>query len=66
MVSHKHTLAKTISYRALATAETMAIAWLLTGNWNVVFAFAAIETFFRLLTYYGHERFWVWIGKHWR
>lgn len=56
--NHKRTLTKTITWRVLASLDTFAIAWLITGNPLTGFAIAGIEILTKLGLYYLHERGW--------
>ena len=51
-------LAKTITWRILATSDTFLIAWLITGKWSWAGAIAGIEVITKMFLYYGHERVW--------
>lgn len=51
-------LVKTISWRTIATTDTILIARLLTGSWTVGFGIAGIEVVTKILLYYFHERGW--------
>ena len=42
----------------VATLTTVAIAWWVTGNWQVGVQVGVIEVFAKLALYYLHERFW--------
>ena len=49
---------KTVSYRALGTATTAAIAWGVTGDTGHAMAIAGVEPLAKMLLYYFHERAW--------
>lgn len=49
---------KGISWRFIATSTTMTVAYLLTGDMEVVLATGAIDVVAKLLFYYLHERAW--------
>ena len=51
-------LAKTISWRVVATTTTFAIAWGITGDVGAGAAIGGIEGVAKLFLYYGHERAW--------
>ena len=51
-------LLKTISWRALASTDTLMIAWLLTGNLKTAESIMSLEIFTKMFLYYVHERFW--------
>ncbi len=54
----KRSLAKTISWRAVGTIDTVLIAWLITGTLTLAFSIGAIELISKLVLYYFHERAW--------
>ena len=51
-------LAKTISWRVIATTDTVLIAWLLTGDLKIGLGIAGIEVITKMIIYYFHERGW--------
>jgi adenylylsulfate kinase len=54
----RRSLAKTISWRILATLTTGTIVWLLTGELTLAVAVGGIEAVTKMVLYYGHERLW--------
>jgi len=58
MVSRKRHIAKAVSWRILGTLDTMAIAWLITGDPMIGVSIGLIESFTKLALYYFHERAW--------
>ena len=54
----KRSLVKTLSWRAIATTDTIIIARLITGSWTVGFGIASIEVVTKMVLYYFHERGW--------
>ncbi len=52
------TFTKTISWRIIATLATVTISYLLTKDFLIAFSIGSIEVFFKMILYYGHERFW--------
>tara|TARA_B100000745_G_scaffold281564_1_gene214333 strand:- start:2416 stop:2679 length:264 start_codon:yes stop_codon:yes gene_type:complete len=56
--STKRSLAKTLTWRVIATADTILIARLLTGSWTIGFGIAGIEVVTKMVLYYFHERQW--------
>ena len=54
----KRSILKTITWRTIATADTILIARLLTGSWKVGFGIAGIEVITKIILYYLHERSW--------
>lgn len=60
-------LAKTISWRILATLTTFLISWLITQDYGLALAIGGIEAVVKLFAYYLHERAWTNVkwGKTW-
>ena len=57
-VEKKRHLAKTITWRIIASADTFLIAWLITGHFDWAGAIAGIEVVTKMFLYYIHERAW--------
>lgn len=57
-VSQKRHLAKTLTWRVLATATTVTLAWLVSGDPMVGLTVGGYEFFAKMLLYYLHERAW--------
>ncbi len=55
-------LAKTISWRALGSLDTMFLGWLFTGSLKVAGSIASAEVLTKIVLYYLHERGWAHIG----
>lgn len=51
-------LAKTFSWRFLASIDTFLLGWLVTGNLVFAGSIASLEVLTKLLLYYAHERAW--------
>ncbi len=58
MISRRRHVVKAITWRCLATFDTVIIAWWVTGDWQVGVQVGAIEVVTKLALYYLHERFW--------
>lgn len=54
----KRSLVKTLSWRAIATTDTIIIARIITGSWTVGLGIAGIEVLTKMVLYYLHERGW--------
>jgi len=54
----RRSLAKTLTWRVLATSDTFLIAWLITGQLDWAGTIAGIEVLTKMFLYYGHERVW--------
>ncbi len=63
--SRKISLAKTLSWRVLATFTTFCIAWAVTGDITAGLAVGGIEAVAKMFLYYVHERAWERF-LHWR
>ncbi len=63
MDKHKRTIAKTISFRVLATITTMILVYIFTKDLAITGSIGLLETVSKLVLYYGHERAWEKI--HW-
>ena len=58
MVSAKRHLAKTLTWRIVATTDTFLLAWLITGQVDFAGLIAGFEVVTKMMLYYGHERVW--------
>lgn len=54
----RRSLAKTLTWRIVATTDTFIIAWIITGEWSFAGAIAGVEVITKMFLYYGHERIW--------
>ena len=54
----KRHLAKTLTWRFLATLTTMIIAWIVSGDPFTGLVVGGIEFFIKMTVYYIHERIW--------
>ena len=54
----KRHVAKTITWRILATLTTTIIAWIISGDPTTGLAIGGIEFFVKMPVYYIHERLW--------
>ena len=50
----RRSLAKTLTWRVLATTDTFIISWFITGTWTLAGAIAGIEVITKMFLYYGH------------
>ena len=57
-IEKKRHLAKTLSWRVVATSDTFFVAWLVTGKIDWAAGIASIEVLTKTFLYYWHERFW--------
>ena len=59
MIDHrKRSIAKTLTWRALATIATITIVYAFTSEAAVSFGIGAVEVATKIVLYYGHERAW--------
>jgi len=56
--TNKRSIAKTFTWRLLATFTTFVISWVITGSLAIGLGIASIEFWAKLILYYGHERLW--------
>lgn len=56
--TRKYHLAKTLSWRVLASLTTFALAWLLTGDMAIGATIGGSEAVVKMVLYYVHERAW--------
>lgn len=52
------TLAKTITWRIIATLTTVSLVWLFTGSLKIAEAVGAVELVVKMILYYAHEEAW--------
>ena len=57
--THVRTIAKTFSWRFIATLITFSIAWLVTGKLTIAAEIGLADTIIKLGAYYFHERAWI-------
>ena len=56
--NNTRSLVKTLTWRFIATTDTILIAFLLTRSWEVGLGIASIEVVTKMVLYYLHERGW--------
>lgn len=56
--SHKRSMLKAISWRALGTLDTFVLSWLITGRIDLAAAIGGTEIITKMILYYLHERAW--------
>ena len=57
-IDKKRHLAKTLTWRILATTDTFLIAWIITGKIDWAAGIAGVEVLTKMFLYYWHERLW--------
>ena len=58
MESTRRSIAKTLSWRLLATAITSTLVFTFTGKWEFAATIGLCDTFIKFFVYFGHERIW--------
>jgi len=61
--SRLRSLIKAISWRIVATATIIAIAYFTTGDIKIAVTIGVLEFFIKLALYYVHERAWQTVPK---
>lgn len=56
--THKRTIAKTITWRVIATTTTIAVIYMWTGDAAKAFGAGLVANAFKTIFYYIHERLW--------
>lgn len=51
-------LAKTVSWRAVGTIDTMLLAWWISGDPLIGLQVGAVEVITKMILYYFHEKVW--------
>lgn len=54
----RRSLAKTLSWRAIATAVTASLTYVFTGSWELGVTVGGADTLLKLGLYFAHERAW--------
>lgn len=61
-ITRRRTLAKAVSWRAVATLDTFVISYLVTGSGTWAGTIAGFEVLTKIVIYYCHERVWIRVG----
>jgi len=56
--SRKRHVAKTLTWRAIGTLDTMILSWIITGNPLIGLKIGVAELITKMILYYLHERVW--------
>lgn len=59
MESHKRSIVKALSWRAIATVVTFLISFIVIGSVETAVKIGLLDTFIKLAAYYFHERAWI-------
>lgn len=62
MDTHKRSIAKTISWRVMATIITGVVTYFLTGRIDFAVTVGLADTLVKFFIYYVHERMWTRIS----
>ena len=68
MVIHEtraRSVAKSLSWRVVATLTTIGLVWAFTGAVHIAVAVGAVEVLAKLVIFYFHERVWARVGWGW-
>ena len=57
-ISHSRHIAKTLTWRVIASLDTLLITWLISGDVKVGLSVASLEVITKMILYYYHERAW--------
>ena len=57
-IERRRHIAKTVTWRLLATLDTFLIALVITGRIEWAVNIAGVEVLTKMLLYYSHERIW--------
>ena len=55
---NKRHIAKTVSWRLIATTDTILLSWLISGNLSLGLQIGFLELITKMILYYFHEQFW--------
>ena len=50
--------AKSVSWRATGTFDTIMVSWLVTGQLKLALSIGGVEVITKMVLYYLHERLW--------
>jgi uncharacterized membrane protein len=59
----KRHVAKTFTWRIIATLDTILIVYIITGNWKIGLSIGGIEVITKMIIYFIHERVWYKFSK---
>jgi uncharacterized membrane protein len=58
ILSKKRHIAKTFTWRIIASLDTLLLGWFLTGNIKLGASLMSLEVITKTFLYYFHERIW--------
>jgi uncharacterized membrane protein len=56
--AHSRSFIKAVSWRILGSMDTFVISYFVTGKLAFAASIASVETFTKIVLFYGHERVW--------
>jgi uncharacterized membrane protein len=56
--AHSRSFIKAVSWRILGSMDTFVISYFVTGKLVFAASIASVETFTKIVLFYGHERIW--------
>jgi uncharacterized membrane protein len=56
--AHSRSFLKAVSWRLVGSIDTFVISYLVTGKLVFAASIASVETFTKIILFYGHERIW--------
>jgi uncharacterized membrane protein len=59
---HARAIVKGVSWRAVGTADTFFLSWLITGHLGSAASIASFETVTKVALFYVHEQVWTRVG----
>lgn len=62
MATRKRTLAKSLTWRVVATSITFIVSYIITGHIDVAGGIAGIDATAKMVAYYYHDRMWLKIN----
>ena len=57
--SKRRSLLKTLSWRTIASLDTLLLTWLVTGSIAAGLTISGLEIITKMILYYFHERTWI-------
>lgn len=55
----KRSILKGLTWRIIATSDTIFLSWLFTGSVTAAFSIGVLELITKTILYYAHERTWI-------
>ena len=62
----KRSLIKCLTWRVIATSDTIFLSWFFTGSITAAISIGLLELMTKTFLYYVHERFWSRLIRLWR